>query len=65
MDSPDAEKEKYGSQMDCGERLEFDPVEKQRKGKGVMWRLEKAMVWEGRTWEENSREGQRGYSGFY
>lgn len=30
MDSPDAEKEKRGSQMDCGERLELDPVEKHR-----------------------------------
>lgn len=30
MDSPDAEKEKHGSQVDCGERFELDPVEKQR-----------------------------------
>lgn len=30
MDSPDSEKEKCESQMECDERLEYDPVEKQR-----------------------------------
>lgn len=30
MDGPDSEKEKYGSQMEYGERLDYDPVEKQR-----------------------------------